>query len=238
MPARRSLQTTRAIGVDVVRRAGQAEAHADWRAGLERGGGADRDAAVAEIQGQRGGDGVAKAILDRDAEDHPRAASPIEVVGKQVRRQRRQNVLRGAVLVHVTGHAQRAEIADLFGACDRTAEDQQRQPAGVQFPDRADQLDPGRVRQPEIEHDQIDAAGDRRARASADPPRCDRDRVVSRGLEGGLKAVPDVRRIVSDHHGLGTDRRTGHVRRYRSASAATMYTSFARARGAELRMCG
>ena len=108
MPTRRSLQATRAFRVDVALRAGHAEAHPDRRAGVERARGPDRDAAVAEIECQRRGDGVAEPILDRNAEHHARTASPVEVVRKQVRRQRRQNVLRGAVLVHVTATPQRA----------------------------------------------------------------------------------------------------------------------------------
>ena len=65
----------------------------DLRCRLERAGRADGDAAVTEVERQRRGDGVAEAVLNRDAEHDARAAAPVEVVGEEVRRQRRQNVL-------------------------------------------------------------------------------------------------------------------------------------------------
>src|SRR5437660_10295094 len=61
-----------ALGVDVLLATGHAEANADSRAGLERARRADGDAAVAEIQRERGSDGVAEAVPNRDAEDNAR----------------------------------------------------------------------------------------------------------------------------------------------------------------------
>ena len=156
MPTRRSLQATRALGVDVPLRSRHAEADLDLRAALERAGGADGDAAVTEVERQRRGDRVAEPVLNRDAEHDPRAAAAVEVVGKQVRRERRQDVLHGAVLVDVAGDAERGELAHFVGARDRAAEDQNRQPPFVELADRADQVDARRVRQPQIEDDQID----------------------------------------------------------------------------------
>ena len=89
---------------------------------------ADRQAAFAEVQRQRRGNGVAEPVGDRDAEHDARAAAAVEVVGEEMRRERRQDVLDGAVLVDVAGHAERGQIADLLGVGDRAAEDQDRQP--------------------------------------------------------------------------------------------------------------
>jgi hypothetical protein len=86
-----------------------------------------------------------------------RAAAAVEVVGEQVRRERRQNVLDGAVLVDVARDAERGEIADLLGRGDGAAEHEDGQLALVQLADRADEIDAAGVRQPQIEHDEIDA---------------------------------------------------------------------------------
>src|SRR4029453_17773911 len=128
----------------------------DLGAALERAGGADGDAAVTEVEGQRRGDGVAEAVLNRDAEHGPRAAAAVEVVGKQVRRQRRQDVLHGAVLVDVAGDAERRQFAHFLGVGDRAAENQHRQPPVVQLADRPYEIDTGSVRQPQVDDDEID----------------------------------------------------------------------------------
>ena len=174
MPTRRSLQATRPSASMSLLRSGHPEADLDLRAAVERAGRADGDAAVAQIQRQRRGDRVAEAVLDRDAEHDARAAAAVEVVGEQVRRERRQDVLHRAVLVDVAGDAERGELAHFVGAGDRAAEDQNRQPAVVELADRAHQLDARRVRQPQIEDDQIDLLRDRRARAPAARPRSSR----------------------------------------------------------------
>src|SRR2546423_812071 len=54
------------FGVDVLLRSRHAEAHFDLGAVVERAGGADGDAAMAEVERQRRGDRVAEAVLDRD----------------------------------------------------------------------------------------------------------------------------------------------------------------------------
>ena len=133
---------------------------------FERAGRADGDAAVAQIERQRRGDRVAEPVLNRDAEHDARAAAAVEVVGEQMRRERRQDVLHGAVLVDVAGDAERGELAHLVGARDRAAEDQDRQPPVVELADRSDQVDAGRVRQPQIEHDR-DRSSARSARTRA-----------------------------------------------------------------------
>ena len=90
---------------------------------------------MTEVQRQRGGDGVAEAILHRDAEDRPRSAAAIEVVGKKMRRQGRQNVLHGAVFVEVPGDPERRERPDFVGVGNRAAENEDRQsPGGCSSP--------------------------------------------------------------------------------------------------------
>ena len=73
-----------------------------------------------------------------------------------------------AVLVDVAGDAERRQLAHFVGAGDRAAEDQNRQPAVVELADRAHQIDAGRVRQPQVEDDQIDGRRESaRTRASS-----------------------------------------------------------------------
>ena len=94
------------LGFDVHLRAGQSEAGADFRSLFERAHRADRDASLAQVERERGGDGVTESIRDRDAEDDARAAAAVEVVGEEVRRERGQDVLNRTVFVHVPGDAE------------------------------------------------------------------------------------------------------------------------------------
>src|SRR3954468_23365746 len=73
------------LGVDVALRPGHAEAHLDLRGRIERAGGADRDAAMAQIERQGGRDRIAVPVLDRDAEHNARAGATIEIVGEEMR---------------------------------------------------------------------------------------------------------------------------------------------------------
>ena len=87
---------------------------------------------------------------------HARAVAPVEGVGKQVRRNRRQDVLDRAVLVEVAGHAERRQLAHLVDARHRAAEDQDREMPLIELADSSHQLDAGGMRHPQIEHDQIE----------------------------------------------------------------------------------
>ena len=113
---------------------------------------------------------VAEPILNRYAEDDPRAAAAAEAVGKQVRRERREDVLNGAVLVDVAGHPEGREIAHFVGVGDGAAEDQNRQPPFVQRPERPDQIDAGRGRQAQSSTMRSIAATSSRTRASSSAP--------------------------------------------------------------------
>ena len=159
--------------------------------------------ALAQIQRQRRGDRVAEPVGDRDAEDDARAAAAVEVVGEEVRRQRRQDVLHGAVLVDVAGHAERRQLAHFVGVGDGAAEHQDRQLAVIELADRADQLDAAGMRQPQIQDDQVDPleiAADAREqfRRALDGQRGVPGSEQSRG-----EAVTDERRVVGDDDCLG-----------------------------------
>src|SRR6185503_5011295 len=201
-----------ALGVDVLLRSRHPEADLDLGAALERAGGADGDAAVTEVERQRRRDRVAEPVLNRDAEDDARAAAAVEVVGEQVRRQRRQDVLHGAVLVDVAGDAERGQLAHFVGARDRAAEDQHRQAPFVELADRANQVDARRVRQPQVDDDEINlckiGADARQQLGRA----LDHDRLVPGALDRRAKAVAHERRVVGDHNGLRRDRGCAHLR--------------------------
>ena len=74
--------------------------------------------------------------------------------------------------------------------------------------------------QPQVEHDEIDRveiaahAGQQLRRA------LDGDRLVAGALERRLEAVAHERGVVGDDDGLGADRGTGHLRRYRSHASS------------------
>ena len=73
-----------------------------------------------------------------------------------MRRERRKNVLHRAVFVDVAGDAERGELAHFFGAGDRAAEDQDRQPPFVELADAADEIDARRVGQPQVDDQEIE----------------------------------------------------------------------------------
>jgi len=68
----------------------------------------------------------------------------------------RNRIRARAVFVDVPGNARRRELANLIGACDRAAEDQDGQRNLVNPRDRPHQIDPAGVRQAKIQHDQVD----------------------------------------------------------------------------------
>ena len=166
---------------------------------------------MAEVQHQCRGKDVAEPILNRYPEDDPGARASAEAVGKQVRRERREDVLHGAVLVDVAGNAERREIAHFVGVGDGAAENQNRQPPFVQRPERPDKLDAGRGRQVQVEHDEIDGR-----HVIANPreqlrPALHRHRVVAGAFERGAEAVADKRGVVSDDDGLRRRRRAAAI---------------------------
>src|SRR5262245_14218947 len=104
-----------AFGVDVPLGPGHSEAYFDLRAAIERAGGPDGDAAVAEVERQRRRDRVAEPVLNRNTEHDARTVPSVEIIGKEVRRQRRQDVLHRAVFVDVTRYAQVGELSHFVG---------------------------------------------------------------------------------------------------------------------------
>src|SRR5262245_54816212 len=77
-----------ALGVNVLGRARQAEAHLHYRPALERVGSADRETAVADVQRERRGDRIAKPVRDRDTKHYARAGTAIVLLGEEMRRER------------------------------------------------------------------------------------------------------------------------------------------------------
>ena len=119
-----------------------------------------------------------------------------------MRRQRRQDVLHGAVFVDVAGDAERGEVAHFLGVPDRAAEHENRHPPVVDLPDRADQLHAAGMRQPQVEHEQIDAG---RVGAHAGEQLCralDGQRLVPGREERGREPVAHEGGIVGDNDGL------------------------------------
>src|SRR5262249_3475833 len=121
-----------------------------------------------------------------------------------------KNVLTGAVFVEIAGDAERGQRAHFVGVRDRAAENQNREPAVVQFPDGPDQIDTRRVWQAQVEHHEINArqigldAGEEFRRALDD------DGLMSGILERRAKPVADKGSVVSDKDGLGGDGGAGH----------------------------
>ena len=173
---RRSLHVTRASASISRFAPGRRKRSRTCETGRERAHRADADAALAEVEREHGRDGVAEPVRHRDAEHDARAGPAVEVVGEQVRRERRQDVLRRAVLVDVAGDAERRQLPDLFGAADRPAEDEDGQAAAVEFADGAHQLDAGREREPQVEHEEVDLREVGAVTRPAAPPRSSRPR--------------------------------------------------------------
>ncbi len=129
-----------------------------------------------------------------------------------MRRQRRQNVLRGAVLVEVPGDPEGRQGPDFVGAGDRPAEDQDGQAPGVELANRPHQFHARGVRQAQIEHQQVDGDEVRLDPCQQFRRALDDDRPVSRALERGPETIAHERSIVGDDDRLRRNGSTGHVR--------------------------
>src|SRR5580765_1929932 len=179
--------------------------------GIERAGGPDGDPAAREIQRERRRDRVAEAVSDRDAQDDSGAPTPVEAVGEEVRRKRRHDVLHRAVLVDVSDDAEPRQLAHFLGRRNRAAEDENAEAALVDLPDRAHEIHARRVRQPEVERNEIDAieigahACQQLHGAAYD------NRPVPGVFERRLEAVAHEARVVGDHDGLGRYRTSRHL---------------------------
>ena len=198
-----------ALGIDVPLRTRQPESEPDLRAALEWARGADGDAAATEVQCQRRGDCVAESVGNGNAEHDARAAASVEVVGKQMRRERRKDVLHRAVFVDVAGHAESRKRAHFLRCRDRAAEHQDRQTAVVELSNAADEIDASGVWEAKIDDQQIELS-----QVGADP--CEQlgcalhgDGAMAGGLERGFEPVAHECRIVGDEYGFSA-RGAGH----------------------------
>ena len=99
---------------------------------------------------------LADAVRHRHAHHHARAVAPVEGLGKQVRRNRRQDVLDRAVFVEVAGHAERRQLAHFVDARHVPLKTRIGSCPSSSLRIRLHQLDARRVRHPQIEHDQIE----------------------------------------------------------------------------------
>ena len=178
----------------------------------------DRDTAMAEVQRQCRGEGVAEAILNRYPEDDPRARASAEAVGKQVRRERREDVLHGAVLVDVAGNAESREIAHFVGVGDGAAENQDRQPPSSRALIDRTRSTPGAGGRRKSSTMRSMVATSSRTRASSSAPLFTATARVARAFERGAEPVADKRGVVSDDDGLRRRLRARPSESYRIAS--------------------
>ena len=167
MPTFRSLQATRPVASISDRSAGQAQRDVNGRARRQRIHRADRQAALAHVEGRRAGDRPASAKRDRHAHRHARARAAIEIVRKQVRRQGRQNLRRTRVLVDVRRDAESRQLLHLSGRGERAREHHDRQRLPRLLPQRAHELD-AVLGQAQIQQHEIDRGrGDSTAATAA-----------------------------------------------------------------------
>ena len=127
IPVLWSLQATRPVASISAVVTRQAELDVHRRARRQRAHRTNREAALADVERERRRDRLPGAVGDRHAQRHARAGSPVEAVRKQVRRQGRQNLRRGGVLVDVARDVQRQQRAHLVGRVHRAREDDDRQ---------------------------------------------------------------------------------------------------------------
>src|SRR6185436_3523765 len=144
------------LDVDVLLAHRHAEAHLDDGPLVERVGGADGHAAAADVERDGGGNRVAQAVGDRNAEDDARARTTVDLAGEQMRRERRQDVLERGVLVDVAADVQRGELLHFAGVGDRAAEHDDRRFPGIDTAQRAYEVHAVAVRQPQVHHHEID----------------------------------------------------------------------------------
>ena len=120
-----------------------------------------------------------------------------------MRRQRRQDVLHGAVLVDVAGDAERRQLAHFVGARDRAAENQDRQPAVIDLADLAHDVRRRYACGRRRSSDQQVELGRLGAHARQQFCRAlDRERAMARALDRRLEAVANERRVVGDENGF------------------------------------
>jgi hypothetical protein len=136
--------------------------------------------------------------------------------------QRGQHVLPGAVLVHVPCDAECRQLAHFRGIGDGAAEYDDGQATLVDLPHVPHELGTGRVRQAQVEQDEVDSLEIR-------PQPCQqlgggpyRDRPVARILERRLEPVAHERGVVGDEHGLCRARSGTHRVLYRRGRAQAL----------------
>jgi hypothetical protein len=160
------------------------------------------NAAATQVQRESRGNRITEAIGDWNAEHDTRTTAPVEVVREEVRRQRRQDVLHRAVLVHVAGHAKCGELANFLSARNGAAEDEDWQPTVVHLADVAHHVQTGRMWQAQIDDEEIEG-GEIGPDASQQFGRAlDSHGSVTGSLNRSLEAIADKGRIIGDKDGF------------------------------------
>ena len=152
---------------------------------------------MADVDGQRGGNRVAEAVGDRNAERDAWARSPVRRIREQVRQKRRQYVLYRGVFVDVTDHTQRVELSDLVGAGNRSTEDDDAC-SMVELSNGLQKCDAVALGKPQIEDDQVEAGGIGANLREEFLARLRGDGAVTGGFDGRLEAIAHERGIVGD----------------------------------------
>ena len=126
---------------------------------------------MADVDGQGRRDRVAETVGDWYPKRDARTRAPVYAVWKQVRKERRQDVLDGRVLVDVADDTNRLELTHLIGVRDRSAEDDDSR-SMVELPNRLQKHDTVALRDAQIEDDQVDAGTLARTCARSSWPVC------------------------------------------------------------------
>ncbi len=128
-----------------------------------------------------------------------------------------------AVLVHVTGHAQRGQVAHFVGGGNRAAEHEDRQSSLIELADRPDEFHAAGVRQPEVEDDQIDFGQIGAYAHEQLGGAFHGQRGVTGAQERGGKSIPHEGGIVSDDDGFGGGHGgRSHVKSYRTQRSVAL----------------
>src|SRR5258706_10897215 len=132
-------------------------------------------------------------------------------------------MLERGVLIYVARDVERRQLANLGGVRDRPAEDHDRRLYGVEPTQSADQIDTLRLRETQVDDDQVNLVQIHLHAHDELVPIRDRHGAVSCPFECRLEAVANEGRIVGDDDDFGGDGCSGtHASEYRYGKFATL----------------
>src|SRR5688572_26199873 len=170
---------------------------------------------MADVDGERGRDRVAEAVGDRNSKRDAWTRAPVQRVRKQVRQERRQDVLHRGVLVDVADDTQRLELPDLVGTGNRSAEDDDAR-SMVELSNGLQKCDAVTLWKPQIEDDQVEAGAICTNLREEFLARLRGHGAVTGRFDGRLETIAHERGIVGDQHGSpGEPSLSGHRKFYR-----------------------